>query len=168
MCVTFQVHCCLHILRDRHERIWPAPQPKISRPSPLAQDSHLPHLPPAPNNQESIQVRRQTSGPYLPHPDRIHDGRYTWKRPLLKAGTTAETSAGGAGGASAGALSQPVFRSERAAFPREVAARAPNRAELHLGEAGVALLSNDTLPADCGKKVFLASEAAHQNQNDDD
>ena|SRR5947207_6243923 len=75
---------------------------------------------------------------------------------------------GGAGRASAGALSRSVFRSERAAFPREVAARAPDRAELHLCEAGVALLSNDTLPADCGKKVFLASEAAHQNQNDDD
>src|SRR5438874_12924871 len=64
----------------------------------------------------------------------------------------AETGAGGAGGASAGALSRSVFRSERAAFPREVAARAPDRAELHLGEAGVALLSNDTLPADCGKR----------------
>ena len=80
----------------------------------------------------------------------------------------AETGAGGAGGASAGALLRSVFRSERAAFPREVAARAPDRAELHLGEAGVALLCNDTLPADCGKKVSLASEAAHQNQNDDD
>src|SRR5436190_15392786 len=55
-------------------------------------------------------------------------------------------------GASAGALLRSVFRSERAAFPREVAARAPDRAELHLGEAGVALLSNDTLPADCEKK----------------
>src|SRR5881392_3063090 len=59
---------------------------------------------------------------------------------------------GGAGRASAGALSRSVFRSERAAFPREVAARVPDRAELHLCEAGVALLSNDTLPADCEKK----------------
>src|SRR2546422_9293680 len=72
----------------------------------------------------------------------------------------AETGAGGAGGASAGALSRSVFRSERAAFPGEVAARAPDRAELHLGEAGVARCRTGEARAQAGSASPAASAAA--------
>src|SRR5205807_4162919 len=55
------------------------------------------------------------------------------------AGAAVETAgAGGHGGEGAGALRGEVFRSERAAFSRETAGRARDRAELHLGEAGAA------------------------------
>src|SRR6266852_278820 len=70
--------------------------------------------------------------------------------------TLAETGAGGAGGASAGTLPRSVFRSERAAFPREAAARAPDRAELHLGQAGVARGG----AGDAGTQARRASQAA--------
>src|SRR5438445_12912121 len=65
----------------------------------------------------------------------------------------AQTGAGGAGGASAGALPRSVFRSERAAFPGEVAARAPDRAELHLGEAGVARSRTGAARAQAGESI---------------
>src|SRR6266516_6395982 len=42
-------------------------------------------------------------------------------------GKLAETGAGGAGGASAGALPRSLFRPQRAAFPREAAAPASDR-----------------------------------------
>src|SRR6202043_3220383 len=44
---------------------------------------------------------------------------------------------GGDGGESVRAVPGEVFRSERAALSREVAGRARDRTELHLGEAGV-------------------------------
>src|SRR6266567_3150383 len=72
----------------------------------------------------------------------------------------AETGAGGAGGASAGALSRSVFRSERAAFPGEVAARAPDRAELQLGEAGVARCRTGEARAQARSASPAASAAA--------
>src|SRR6266849_10871878 len=72
----------------------------------------------------------------------------------------AETGAGGAGGASAGALPRSVFRSERAAFPGEVAARAPDRAELHLGEAGVARCRTGEARAQARSASPAASAAA--------
>src|SRR2546426_956740 len=72
----------------------------------------------------------------------------------------AETGAGGAGGASAGALPRSVFRSERAAFPGEVAARAPDRAELHLGEAGVARSRTGAARAQARSASPAASAAA--------
>src|SRR5207302_5063610 len=50
----------------------------------------------------------------------------------------APAGAGGDGGEGVGALPGEVFRPERAAFSRETAGRAWDRAELHLGEAGVA------------------------------
>src|SRR5207245_10785580 len=72
----------------------------------------------------------------------------------------AETGAGGAGGASAGALPRSLFRSERTAFPREVAARAPDRAELHLGEAGVARCRTGEARAQAGSASPAACAAA--------
>src|SRR5437899_5274404 len=48
----------------------------------------------------------------------------------------ASPSAGGDGGESVWVVPGKVFRSERAALSREVAGRARDRAELHLGEAG--------------------------------
>src|SRR6266566_4361027 len=53
-----------------------------------------------------------------------------------------------------------VFRSERAAFPREVAARAPDRAELHLGEAGVARCRTGEARVKAGRALPAASAAA--------
>ena len=50
-------------------------------------------------------------------------------------------------------LLRSVFRSERAAFPREVAARAPDRAELHLGEAGVARSRTGAARAQAGESI---------------
>src|SRR5271157_5940004 len=44
----------------------------------------------------------------------------------------------GHGGAGVGAVSGPVFRSERTAFSREAAGRAPDRVELHLGKTSSA------------------------------
>src|SRR5438093_13744327 len=63
-------------------------------------------------------------------------------------------------GASAGALPRSVFRSERAAFPGEVAARAPDRAELHLGEAGVARCRTGEARAQARSASPAASAAA--------
>src|SRR6266567_3253999 len=50
----------------------------------------------------------------------------------------APAGADGDGGEGVGAVPGEVFRSERAAFSRETAGRTRDRAELHLGEAGVA------------------------------
>src|ERR1700690_1988951 len=50
----------------------------------------------------------------------------------------ASAGSGGDGGEGVRALPGEVFRSERAALPREVAGRARHRVELHLGEAGAA------------------------------
>src|SRR6201997_205433 len=50
----------------------------------------------------------------------------------------ASPGAGGDGGESVRLVPGEVFRSERAALSREVAGRARDRAELHLGEAGIA------------------------------
>src|SRR5437660_3622956 len=50
----------------------------------------------------------------------------------------ASPGAGSDGGEGVRALPGEVFRSERAAFSREVAGRARDRTELHLGEAGIA------------------------------
>jgi len=50
----------------------------------------------------------------------------------------ASPGAGGDGGESVRLVPGEVFRSERAAFSREVAGRARDRTELHLGEAGAA------------------------------
>src|SRR6266513_644807 len=58
-------------------------------------------------------------------------------RPAARA-AVATAGAGGDGGEGVGAGPGEVFRSERAAFSRETAGRAPDRSELHLGEAGVA------------------------------
>jgi hypothetical protein len=52
------------------------------------------------------------------------------------AGAVVETA--GAGGEGVGALPGEVFRSECAAFSREIAGRARDPAEPHLGEAGIA------------------------------
>src|SRR6266581_4216908 len=54
-------------------------------------------------------------------------------------GAAVETAgASGDGGEGVRAVPGEVFRSERAAFSRETAGRARDRAELHLGEAGIA------------------------------
>src|SRR5436309_15087856 len=50
----------------------------------------------------------------------------------------ASPGAGGDGGESVHVVPGKVFRSERAALSREVAGRARDRTELHLGEAGTA------------------------------
>src|ERR1700722_9027051 len=50
----------------------------------------------------------------------------------------ASPGAGGDGGESVRLVPGEVFRSERAAFSREVAGRARDRTKLHLGEAGLA------------------------------
>src|ERR1700752_2932799 len=50
----------------------------------------------------------------------------------------AAPGAGGDGGESVRLVPGKVFRFERAALSREVAGRARDRAELHLGEAGIA------------------------------
>src|SRR5258708_29317811 len=58
-------------------------------------------------------------------------------RPTARAAV--ETAgAGGDGGESVRVVPGEIFRSERAALSREVAVRARNRTELHLGEAGIA------------------------------
>src|SRR6266576_1331079 len=58
-------------------------------------------------------------------------------RPAARAAVKT-AGAGGNGGEGIRALPGEVFRSERAAFSRETAGGARDRAELHLGEAGVA------------------------------
>ena len=50
----------------------------------------------------------------------------------------AQAGAAGGGGAGVGAVPRPLCRSERAAFSREAAGAARDRAELQLGEAGAA------------------------------
>src|ERR1019366_715915 len=50
----------------------------------------------------------------------------------------APPGAGGDGGEGIRAVPGKIFRSERATLPREVASRARERTELHLGEAGAA------------------------------
>src|ERR1019366_38640 len=50
----------------------------------------------------------------------------------------APPGAGGDGGEGIRAVPGKIFRSERATLPREVASRARDRTELHLGEAGAA------------------------------
>src|SRR5216684_1578500 len=64
--------------------------------------------------------------------------------------------AGGSGGASAGTLPRSVFRSERAPFSRKAAPRTWDRAQLHLGEAGLARCG----AGDAGAQARRASQSA--------
>src|SRR6202008_531774 len=68
----------------------------------------------------------------------------------------ASAGAGGDGGESVRAVPGEIFRSERAAFSREVAVRARDRTELHLGEAGAA----GSRPGDARTQARGASQAA--------
>src|SRR6266576_6937470 len=73
------------------------------------------------------------------------------------AGAAVETAgADGDGGEGIRSLPGEVFRSERAALSREVAGRARDRAELHLGEAGAA----GSGPGGAGTQARGASQAA--------
>src|SRR5579864_757958 len=68
----------------------------------------------------------------------------------------ASPGAGGDGGESVRLVPGEVFRSERAAFSREVTGRTRDRAELHLGEAGVA----GSGPGGTREKARSTSQAA--------
>src|ERR671925_536421 len=68
----------------------------------------------------------------------------------------AAAGAGGDGGESVRAVPGEVLRSERAALSREVAIRAWDRAELHVGEAGAA----GSWAGDAGTQARGASQAA--------
>src|SRR6202008_2080894 len=68
----------------------------------------------------------------------------------------ASPGAGGDGGESVRLVPGKVFRSERAALSREVAGRARDRAELHLGEAGIA----GSGPGGTRTQAWGASQAA--------
>src|SRR6266567_5515639 len=76
-------------------------------------------------------------------------------RPAARA-AVATAGAGGDGGEGVRALPGEVFRSERAAFSRETAGRAWDRAELHLGEAGIA----GSRVSGAGAQAWSASQTA--------
>src|SRR5271165_2785562 len=66
----------------------------------------------------------------------------------------------GHGGAGVGAVSGPVFRSERTAFSREAGRAARDRVELHLGEASLAGGRAGSAGAQTGSASQAAGTAA--------